>query len=137
VINDLQVRAEVTQQWAVVRRFCAGSHRQYLVGGVFVNETPPEEFYNLPLILAFAVLDQVLTELIGQGTIPQPKRPLLGARMHASSTVLRWINYALVDSGKTARNNLAHEARLIGKLECLAFIEAIEVELKSWSILMQ
>lgn len=135
MINDPQVRAEITQQWAVVRRFCVGSHRQYLVGGVFVNETPPEEFYNLPLILAFAVLDQVLTELINQGEIPKPQRALLGARVLASSTVLQWINYALVDEGKTVRNKLAHEARLIGKLECLAFIEAIEVELKSWSIL--
>ncbi len=140
MIHDQQVQLEVAREWAAVRKLCAGSHRQHMVaaagGGVFVNETPPESFYNLPFLLAYAVLDQVLAELVNQGTIQCSRpRPLLGERMGSSKTALPWQNYGLVEAGKTARNELAHDAKLLGKDDCFAFIDAIDVELRAWSVL--
>jgi hypothetical protein len=103
-------------------------------GGV-INETPPESFYNLPLLLAYAVLDQVLEELIDQGTIPwKGGRRLLGAKIAASRNVLLWKDYLLIDKGKAARNDLAHEARLLNRTECFRFIDAVESELRAWNV---
>ena len=132
------MKSEIAQDWAVVKKFCSGSHRQALIPGVgFINETPPEEFYNLPLVLAYGVLDQVLSDFMEKGLFPVPnrKRPLLGDKMIASRHHLRWRNYDLVEQGKNARNNLAHEGHLLGKSQCLAFIDAIENELNGWGIL--
>ena len=137
MIRDPVARSEIAQQWTVVRRFCSGSHRQSQVpGGPFMIETPPESFYNLPFLLAFATLDQVLTELIAQGTIQcQRKFPPFGVKMAAAANILPWQNYALIESLKNVRNDLAHEARLLDKGACFAFIDAIESELKAWRVL--
>jgi len=121
----------------VVRKFCASSHRQWLIpGDGVINETPPEDFYNLPFLLAYAVLDQVLDELMDQGVFQcVQKRPFLGDKMVVSRNRLPWLDYDLVDLGRKARNDLAHEAKLLGKSQCFAFIDAIEAELKAWGIL--
>jgi hypothetical protein len=127
-------RAEVARDWAAVTTLCAGSHRQSQTeGGLFINESPPESFYNLPFVLAYAILDQVLANLIDQGAIScHTKRPMLGEKMEASKSVIPWQNYALVDAGKTARNELAHKAKLLGKAACFEYIGAIEKELRAW-----
>ena len=136
MILDQQIRADISEQWDAVKRLCRDSHRQYQTVGAMINETPPESFYNLPFLLAYAVLDQVLAELVEQGNIACPgKRPLLGQKMAASQNVLPWQDYALVDQGKTARNDLAHKATLLPKRECFRFIDAIETELTAWQVL--
>ena len=101
--------------------------------GIMINETRPEDSYNLPLILAYAVLDQVLSELRDQGEFTC-KAWQLGKKMPASQNALPWQDYDLVKSGKNARNDLAHEAKLLGKTDCLRFIHAIGFELKAWGI---
>ena len=137
MIADPSVLASLCQQWTVVTRFCSGSHRQYQIpGGPFINETPPESFFNLPLLLAYAVLDQVLDELIAQGSVPKPRgRSLLGAKMVASRGVIAWQDYVCVELGKDERNKIAHEGKLLDRKTCIKFIQAIEVELKAWHIL--
>ncbi|HBQ38256.1 MAG TPA: hypothetical protein DD714_04525 [Candidatus Omnitrophica bacterium] len=137
MIQDPAALASIQQQWVAVKDLCTGSHRQFMIPGAgFINETPPETFYNLPFLLAYAVLDQVLDELVAQGTVPRPKgRPLLGTKMTASITALPWKDFPMVDSGKTERNELAHRATLLDREKCFAFIAAIETELKAWSIL--
>ena len=119
-----------------VRKLCANATRTHVLVGGYFTSTPPENFFNLPFMLAFAVLDQVLSNLIDQGTIQCPGRsPLLGQKMAASQGVLPWQNYAYVEAGKTARNALAHDAVLLGDADCRGFIEAIELELRAWRIL--
>jgi hypothetical protein len=105
------------------------------VGGD-INETPPEEFYNLPFVLAYAVLDQVLDALMDQGTFPTPggRRPMLGAKMNASRAHLPWVDYSAVKTGRIARNKVAHDAKLRGRADCLGFVENVERELKAWGI---
>ena len=60
---------------------------------------------------------------------------MLGPKLEASKTVLPWQNYALVDAGKTARNDLAHKGRLVDDGQCLVFVEAIEAELQAWGVI--
>ncbi|MES2791728.1 MAG: hypothetical protein V4719_19060 [Planctomycetota bacterium] len=88
MIKDSAVLASVQEQWAVISRFRTSGARQYQVGESFINEGFPEDFYNLPLVLAYSLLDQVLGELIDQGSVPKAKGRLLGAKMEASRAVL-------------------------------------------------
>lgn len=140
MISDSKILAEVVADWTAVRKLCNSGHPGHVLSGggapVFFTETPPEGFYNLPFLLAYAVLDQVLSELIDQGTIQcNKKRPLLGDKMAASINVLPWQDYAQVESGKAARNALAHEGVLLRNAACFGFINAVESELKAWAIL--
>ena len=134
MIRDQQTKSEIAQDWRVVRKLCESSHRQWMIPGAgMINETRPEDSYNLPLILAYAVLDRVLRELRDQGAFTC-KTWKLGEKMAASQNALPWQDYCLVDNGRDARNNLAHQAKLLSKADCLRFIDAIESELKAWGI---
>lgn len=138
MIRDTQVRCEIEQEWNAVRKLCADSHRLAMLPvGAIINETPPESFYNLPLVLAFAVLERVLTQLGDERAIPEApgRRPPLGARMGESKEALRWQDYALVERGRNKRNDLAHKATLVQRADCFKFIDAIEVELRAWGVL--
>jgi len=133
MIHNRQTKSEIAQDWSVVRKLCNTAKTRYLPGfGVIVN-TPPEEIYNLPLVLAYAVLDRVLNVLRDQGEF-SCKSWKLGAKMDASQNKLPWKDYCLVDKGRDARNELAHDAKLLSKADCLHFIDAIESELRAWSI---
>ena len=113
---------------------CKGSHRQYAVpGGAFINETPPDSFYNLPLVLAYCALDDVMEAAIDQKLFACKRRGL-EARMAASMGSLNWKNYALVDTGRKARNDLAHRAIILNRERCLELIGAIEIEFKAWGL---
>ena len=108
-----------------------------MLNGAIINETPPSESYNLPFVLAYAVLDQVLAELINQGTFQcAGKEPLpLGTKMEASKNAVPWQDYDKIKNGKKDRNDLAHEAKLLNKDKCFEYIDAIETELKAWGVL--
>ena len=136
MIVDPQELQAITQSWRVVRTLCESSHRQVQVpGGPFYNETRPEDSYNLPFVLAYAVLDEVLDALLRQGVFSCSKRrPTLKDLMDAARPHLPWRDFALVDTGKGARNKLAHKAVLLSKTECLRFVDAIERELVAWGI---
>ncbi len=136
MISDPIALSERVAEWAAVRKLCANATRSFALPGAFFTSTPPDGFFNLPFMLAFAVLDQVLSDLINQGTIPCcGSRAQLGQKMAASQAVLPWQNYLFVESGKMARNALAHDAVLLGDSDCHAFIDAIEVEFRAWRVL--
>lgn len=137
MIRNMVVKSDIARQWVALRTLCLGSHRSSGTPVGFINETPPEEFYNLPFVLAYAVLDQVLDELIDQGAFKKPRgrRPMLGAKMTASAADLQWTDYDLVAKGKDARNDPAHEAKLLAKADCFRFVDAVESELKAWGVI--
>ena len=134
MIKDQQRLADIRQQWTTVAKLCQSPPPTYQSHGGFVNETRPADSYNLPFVLAFAVLDQVFDSLIDQGEYACKSRQL-GAKMKTSEKVLPWKDYALVDAARMARNRLAHLADLRPKDECLKHVAAIESELKAWKIL--
>jgi hypothetical protein len=104
-----------------------------LPGGSFINETRPEESYNLPFVLAYALLDQVLAQLSDEGHFKASW--LLGARMEAAKRVLPWQGYALIDEGKNRRNDLAHKGEMLSQAECRRYITAIGAELRAFGVL--
>jgi len=135
MINNQDRKEEIVESWNAVRKLQNSLVRCWMSpGGGMINERAPDETYNLPFVLAYAVLDNVLSELREQGDI-KSKSWMLGAKMEASKDVLPWKNYDLVYNGKEDRNKLAHDAELIEKSECIKLIDAIEIELKEWGIL--
>lgn len=93
------------EQWAVIQRFCSGSHRQWMARGGLIQETPPDEFYNLPVVLAYSLLDEVLTGLETHGKYSAPPRAMLKAKMHASRSSLNWQDFNAVDRAREQRND--------------------------------
>jgi hypothetical protein len=122
------------EQWAVIRRFSSLSSREWMTsGGVLVSEgAPPEAFYNLPVVLAFSLLDEVLGALAAQGAFPVGRGAMLGAKMDASQNAIPWNDYASIHAAKERRNELAHRGLLIPKSDCLEMVDAISAELKKW-----
>jgi len=129
-------KADIVQMWRTVRKLCKPS-----LGGVFLADgslfcqTRPEDSYDLPFVLAYAVLDQVLQAYETAGLFTCRKYPTLGSRMEASRSCLSWIAYDVIWHGKEARDELAHEAKLLGRPDCMTYIDAIEVEMKEFGIL--
>lgn len=103
-------------------------------GAGLVSLSPPDRFYNLPFLLAYSVLDEVLTQFVAQH-IFQCNSWMLGKKMEASRNEVPWKNFDLINSGKNDRNSLAHGAVLLDKINCTKYIDAIEAELKAWDII--
>ena len=136
MIRDQQAKSEIAQDWRAVRKLRNPVRTSVLPGFGVIVEEPVHDFYNLPLVLAYAVLDQVLNELRDQSEF-RSKNSKLGTKMFASRKALPWQDYGLVDNGREARNDLAHEAKLLSKADCLRYIDAIESELRAWNIVGQ
>jgi len=135
LITDKTFLADIAEQWAAVRKLTAAEQNVSIVGTMIYAPGVPDGFHNLPLVLAFSVLEQVLEELVTEGAVPKPEARSLYHRMVASKEVLPWQDYALVDAGRLERNALAHKAQLATKANCKRFIDAIEDELKAWQVL--
>jgi hypothetical protein len=63
MIKDVNVKAEIAEEWIALNTLVNWS-RGWMAGGTFVNETPPESFFNLPLVLAYSTLDHALAQFI-------------------------------------------------------------------------
>lgn len=137
MIKDKESKRKIAQDWVVVRRLENElKSKKFLFNGRIFNDRKPDGSQNLPLILAYSALDQVLSQLIDEGFfICNGNRPPLGKKMVDSKGGLPWEDYDLVNKGKDDRNNLAHEGILVGIDDCHKYINAIEVELKAWEVI--
>jgi hypothetical protein len=133
MIKDSQAKTHLNQSWAAIRKLCGSGH-VFWTRGAAISVRTPDSTFNLPFVLAYAVLDQCLNVLISEGTIVC-KDWKLGVKMAASKDILPWVDYPLVDDGRSVRNAVAHEAILATKEDCLKFVNAIEAEFKAWGVL--
>ena len=138
MINNAQAKRLIAQKWEAVRKIERSLSIQPIVPGTgIVDMSAPIESYNLPFVLAYAVLDDVLSQLHDQGEFRCSSRePMLREKMCASRNILPWQDYGFVDLGRKDRNKLAHEAKLVPKPDCIAYVDAIETELKAWGVLL-
>lgn len=140
MIENSKKKNEIVELWTTVKtlRNKRSTQSQLPFGGMIDLGEPPQDFFNLPFVLAFAVLDMVLGELMQQGQFEPTKkknRYYLGDMMEYSKDTLDWRNYGVVSDGVKKRNDLAHHAELMSKEKCLKYIDAIERELTGWAIL--
>jgi hypothetical protein len=133
MIRDAFARTEISKDWTAVRRLRELSSGSMTPGG-FVAQAYPDGFFNLALVLAYSVLDQVLKQAIIEDKFACDVRATLGLKMKKSRPNVRWANYDLVRQGKNARNDLVHEAEVAGIEDCRRFIAAVEAELTAWGL---
>jgi hypothetical protein len=135
MIKDPAVSQEIKDQWAAIQKLIVWNNT-LCVGFVMFTSTPPDEFYNLPLVLAYCTLDDVLGQFITEGTVTCTQRScfFLGAKMKSAEKQITWIDYALIDKGLTARNDLAHRSKLATKADALKYVDGIEADMRAWQI---
>jgi hypothetical protein len=90
--------------------------------------------YNLPFLLAFDVLRQVLMQASDEGRFIG-FRLELGDLMDSSKTSLSWTNWQCLREGVKRQNEVAHGGKLFGDIQCLQDIANIESQLVSWGII--
>jgi hypothetical protein len=90
--------------------------------------------YNLPFLLAFDLLKQVLMQESDEdkftGFLPE-----LGDLMDSAKTSLTWVNWQCLREGVKRQNEVAHSGKLFGDIQCLQDIAYIESQLASWGII--
>jgi hypothetical protein len=141
MIKDQNIRAEIKQGWDAVRAltgWSSGGVASGGCGGVLIVQTPPEQFYNLPLVLAYSVLDDVLGQMIIENIFKCAKKNgycyNLGDKMQSSKGNIMWKDYATVNDGRNRRNEVAHKGVLHSEQICRQYINAVEDELKNWRL---
>jgi hypothetical protein len=138
VIKDPTVLHNLTNSWQDVRNK-QNFIKRHLAGSMFgIGSLPPihlaDPLYNLLLIYAYAVLNDILSQLRDEDNF-RCSSSLLGRLMEASKSKIVWVNYNLVNSGRRRRNDIAHRSITVPRGECWEYIDAIEVELSSWGII--
>ena len=136
MIQDAETLAEI-------RRCCAGvgALRAKLNRSAAASFALPMAYpfhlanaaHNLPLVHAFAVLNDALEQLRNEGKFECNGREL-GRLMSASRHALNWQDYNLIFEGKNRRNDVAHRGDLLGREECWQYIDAVMRELANWGV---
>jgi hypothetical protein len=132
MITDQLTRNDILQQWTTIQYLCRDSHRSYILGGAggatFINETPPEELSNLPFVLGYAVLEQVLDVLIAQRTEALGSAPLAQGRAHIGCD-----GEGCSQSRGTRRRTLVAKCARCGAPGCYHDHESIKQGWPGWS----
>ncbi|MGY6274169.1 hypothetical protein [Methylomonas sp. MgM2] len=125
MIADQEIKNEFQSLWDEIRKMARIPDNYSIPGINFIYPAAPNSFHNLPFLLAYSVLDGVLSEIIQQGVFTC-RSWMLGKKMEASVTAISWQDYNLIAEGREKRNRLAHDSVLLSKVECLQYIHAIE-----------
>ena len=90
--------------------------------------------YNLPLLLAFDVLKQVLlqTNERDQSTDFQHQ---LGDLMDSTKASLAWIDWQSLREGVERLTEVQYGGKLLGDKQCLQDIEHVESQLVAWGVI--
>lgn len=89
---------------------------------------------NVSLVLACSVLNDALEQLRDEGHFSCGGR-FLGTLHDKSKNILPWVDWDLIDTVIEDRNGLAHKAKVIPREDCLKYVDAIEQELRAWSVI--
>ena len=89
---------------------------------------------NLPFLHACSVLNEALLQVRDEGVF-QCKTRTLGNLVEAAQHQISWVNYSAVTKMVEKRNDLAHRAALLPRVDCWGYLDVIEAELRSWYII--
>ncbi len=137
MIKDKNALQEIRQQWDGVVALRQKIHRNLFAsvgfGGGFSHFTA-DCAHNLPFLHACSVLNEALRQMRDEGVFNSTKHTL-GALAKSAQHQVSWVNYAEVTKMVEARNGLAHRAVLLPRGDCWNYLDVIEAELRSWSII--
>jgi hypothetical protein len=142
MITDQATIAEIKQGWSAVKTL-QNPDRSFLIpGGGYFNERTADGFYNLPLVLAYGMLETFLAQCEVEKFITLPPRKgrfslgeLLGASDPTTNSNFKWTDFASLTKGKDIRNDVAHRAKLASKQDCFKYINLIEAELQPMEVI--
>lgn len=136
MIKDEKTRKRLEDEW---RSVCLlqSKIKTALLGGFATGGKlaifAADAAHNLPLIHAFAVLNNVLVAFRDQGTL-SCSSDYLKSLLKASKGKLAWVDYDEIKNGVERRNDVAHRSEVLPRVDCWKLIDAIEIELKEWGI---
>jgi len=137
MITNADTLIELQSEWDGVQRMI---DRMKLLmtatfaGGAFTAPALSTVVYNLPLLLAFDVLKQVLTQFRNEGKFVCSGNQL-GPFVDASKTLLPWLDWQAIREGVRRRNEVAHDGILLESTVCIAEILRIKQQLAAWHII--
>jgi hypothetical protein len=135
IITDATALSTVRSEWSAVVKVTERM-RKLMAGpvGSIADGALHSVVYNLPLLLAFNVLEKVLRALKKQRQIPDSGEQL-GDLMDIFQGDPSWLEWSVLRDGERRRNAITHAGELFSGVECLADIDAVEQQLGAWGIL--
>ena len=137
MIKDPSELTRLQTEWAGVQRM---RDRMKLLltatfaSGAFTAPALGDVVYNLPLLLAFDVLRQVLVALKDEGAFTC-RTSQLGPLVDAAKSALPWRDWQEIRDGVRRRNEVAHDGMLHNAKSCNKDIEAVGHELVAWGVI--
>ena len=137
MIVNTAAGAALSTEWTGAVRML--DRMKNLVVGSFVGHgmaTPgiAMVIYNLPLLLAFDVLKQVLVQARDEKSFTC-SGSRLGALMDSAKDSLPWIDWNGLREGVRRRNEVAHDGKLFVSAQAIQDFESVEAQLVAWGII--
>jgi hypothetical protein len=137
MLANLSSLTTLEAEWHGVVRM--REHVRHLVVSTFADDAIRSPafaniLYNLPLLLAFEVLMQVLLQARENGRF-MGSQLQLGDLMDSAKTSLPWIDWQRLREAVKRRNEVTHDCRIFGNVQCLQDIADIEAQLVAWGII--
>ena len=137
MIKDENALQEIRKQWDGVLALRQKIQRN-LFGSVAGRGTfshfVADCAHNLPFLHACSVLNEALEQMRDEGVFTGTGRTL-GTLVELAQNQVSWVNYSAVTKMVEKRNDLAHRAALLPRGDCWDYLDVIEAELRSWSII--
>lgn len=117
----------VGKMFESMRRLVVGS---FVGGGLPTTPGLAKVVYNLPMLLAFDVLKNVVQSACVERGVRPNKKLWEGAQ-----SALPWKNWKELKAGVDRRNEIAHDGKLFGCSECCKDIANVQEQLVAWGII--
>jgi hypothetical protein len=135
LITDARALATIRIEWSAVVK--VREHmRKLMTGpvGSIADGALHSVVYNLPLLLAFNVLEKVLRALKRQRQIPGSSEQL-GDLLDMFQGDPSWLEWSVLRDGERRQHAIVASGELFSGVECLTDIQAVEEQLGAWEIL--
>jgi hypothetical protein len=137
MIADATTIVSLQSEWLGVVKM--RERMQHLVTATFAGAgfTAPalaKVVYNLPLLLAFDVLRQVLLAARDEKAFVCSSDQL-GTLMDRSKSDIPWIDWDELRAGVRRRNEVAHDGKLFKSDQCIRDIANVENQLVAWVVI--
>lgn len=133
------MKKEIQEDWDGVRKFQSKIQAHLNASGGVIGGGATHQLrnisHNLTLLFAFSVLETVLKQLRDEGVFSE-KSNGLKKLMYSSKKGLTWVDFKVADKARNERNKVAHQQETLERADCWKFIDAIEKELISWTIVV-
>jgi hypothetical protein len=135
LITDVGAVSAIRSEWAAAVTV-RDRMRSLMAGpvGSIADGALHSVVYNLPLLLAFNVLERALRALKKQRQIPGHEDHL-GELMDLFQGDPSWLEWSVLRDGARRCHAITHSGELFSGVECLADIAAVEEQLDAWRIL--